>query len=70
MNVSLGKKLEDYVVRQVESGPFNNASEVVRDALRLHEEHYLEIEKWRRELAESPGTRDGDGEKSSRSGRA
>ena len=34
MNFSLGKTWESYVSEQVESGMFNNASEVVRDALR------------------------------------
>ncbi|WP_294201134.1 type II toxin-antitoxin system ParD family antitoxin [Chryseobacterium sp. sg2396] len=31
------KKQEQYISEQVESGDFQNASEVVRDALRLHE---------------------------------
>ena len=34
MNFSLGKNWENYVSQQVQSGQFNNASEVVRDALR------------------------------------
>lgn len=37
MNVSFTKKQEDYIATQIESGDFQNASEVVRDALRLHE---------------------------------
>lgn len=37
MNVSLTKKQKDYISNQVESGDFQNASELVRDALRLHE---------------------------------
>lgn len=37
MNVSFTKKQADYISEQVESGDFQNASEVVRDALRLHE---------------------------------
>lgn len=37
MNVSLTKKQEDYIASQIESGDFQNASELVRDALRLHE---------------------------------
>lgn len=36
MNFSLPKKLEEYIANQVKSGYFNNASEVVRDALREH----------------------------------
>lgn len=37
MNVSFTKKQEEYISNQIESGDFQNASEVVRDALRLHE---------------------------------
>ena len=50
MNFSLGKRLEDYVSEQVRSGSFNNASEVVRDALRLHEEYHLKLEALRRDV--------------------
>lgn len=38
MNFSLGTHFEDYVRNKVESGRYNNASEVIREALRLHEE--------------------------------
>ena len=37
MNVSLTQKQEDYIANQLKSGDFQNASELVRDALRLHE---------------------------------
>lgn len=37
MNISLTKKQEAYIANQLESGDFQNASELVRDALRLHE---------------------------------
>jgi antitoxin ParD1/3/4 len=37
MNVSFTEKQEHYIAAQVRSGDFQNASEVVRDALRLHE---------------------------------
>jgi len=37
MNVSLTKKQEEYISNQIETGDFQNASELVRDALRLHE---------------------------------
>ena len=37
MNVSLTKKQEDYISEQIASGDYQNASELVRDALRLHE---------------------------------
>lgn len=39
MNVSLTPELEVMVRQRVESGRYNNASEVVRDALRHLEEH-------------------------------
>jgi antitoxin ParD1/3/4 len=39
MNVSLTPELDKFVVGKVESGRYNSASEVVREALRLLEEH-------------------------------
>ncbi|MEP4534641.1 MAG: type II toxin-antitoxin system ParD family antitoxin [Cyclobacteriaceae bacterium] len=39
MNVSFTEKQEKYISSQVESGDYQNASEVVRDALRLHERY-------------------------------
>ena len=39
MNVSLTAELEKFVTAKVESGRYNSASEVVREALRLLEEH-------------------------------
>lgn len=50
MNFSLGKNWEKYVADQVSSGQFNNASEVVRDALRLQQEHLLKLEALKRDL--------------------
>jgi antitoxin ParD1/3/4 len=38
MNVSLTPELEEFVSAKVESGRYNSASEVVREALRLLEE--------------------------------
>jgi len=38
MNVSLTRKLEKLVQDKVESGLYNNASEVIREALRLLQE--------------------------------
>ena len=56
MHVSLTRALEDLVRRKVESGLYNNASEVVREALRLMQEHdelrRLKLERLREELAE------------------
>lgn len=37
MNVSFTVKQEKYIADQLLSGDYQNASEVVRDALRLHE---------------------------------
>ncbi len=39
MNVSLTDELEKFVDDKVESGMYNNASEVVRESLRLLKEH-------------------------------
>lgn len=39
MNVSLTPELEKFVNDKVKSGRYNSASEVVREALRLLEEH-------------------------------
>jgi antitoxin ParD1/3/4 len=39
MNVSLTPELEKFVSSKVDSGRYNSASEVVREALRLLEEH-------------------------------
>ena len=39
MNVSLTSELERLVQARVESGRYNSASEVVREALRLLEDH-------------------------------
>lgn len=36
MNVSLTKKQEEYIASQIQIGDYQNASELVRDALRLH----------------------------------
>lgn len=36
MNVSLTKKQEEYISEQVASGEYQNNSELIRDALRLH----------------------------------
>lgn len=36
MNISFTKKQEEYIAEQVKSGEYQNNSEVIRDALRLH----------------------------------
>lgn len=37
MNVSLTQKQQQYIAEQLASGDFQNASELVRDALRIHQ---------------------------------
>ena len=52
MNISFTKKQEKYIASQLKSGDFQNASEVVRDALRLHEMfRHRVIEELRAEIA-------------------
>jgi antitoxin ParD1/3/4 len=55
-NVSLTTTLEHYVADRVRSGEFQNASEVVRDALRLHkartEEDAIKLERLNRLIQE------------------
>ncbi|OAD44728.1 type II toxin-antitoxin system ParD family antitoxin [Polaribacter atrinae] len=36
MNISFTKQQEEYISNQVKSGEYQNNSEVIRDALRLH----------------------------------
>lgn len=44
-NVSLTSHLDDFVEQSVSSGQYQNASEVIRDALRLLEERKREQER-------------------------
>lgn len=51
MNVSFTDKQENYISQQIKSGDYQNASEVVRDALRLHEFYrHKVIEELRSEI--------------------
>lgn len=50
MNVSLTPELEKFVDGKVESGLYNNASEVVREGLRLLKEHDEFRVKWREQI--------------------
>ncbi len=52
MNVSLTPRLEAIVREKVESGLYNSASEVVREALRLMDERDQQMERLRAALAE------------------
>jgi antitoxin ParD1/3/4 len=52
MNVSFTDKQEKYIASQIKSGDYQNASEVVRDALRLHQFYrQLVIQELRTEIA-------------------
>ena len=52
MNISFTNKQEEYISSQVKQGDYQNASEVVRDALRLHEIYrHRVIEELRAEIA-------------------
>lgn len=62
MNISFTEKQEQYIASQIKTGDFQNASELVRDALRLHEVYrHRVIEELRAEIA-----RGWDGEVSKR----
>lgn len=50
MNVSLTPELEQFVDAKVESGLYNNASEVVREGLRLLKEHDEVRLRWREQI--------------------
>jgi antitoxin ParD1/3/4 len=63
MHISLTPELEEIVKRKVQSGLYNNASEVIREALRFLEAHeeliyQMKLERLRSHLAE--GERDID----------
>lgn len=52
MNISFTEKQEEYISSQVKQGDYQNASEVVRDALRLHEVYrHRVIEELRAEIS-------------------
>ena len=51
MNVSLTEKQKKYIASQIKSGDFQNGSEVVRDALRLHERYrHLVLDELKAEI--------------------
>lgn len=49
-SVSLGAPLADFVAQCVASGRYGNASEVVREGLRLLEEREHKLQQMRRDL--------------------
>jgi len=52
MNFSFAEKQQEYISNQVIGGDYQNASEVVRDALRLHELYRTKVlEELRDEIA-------------------
>ncbi len=50
MNVSLTEKQRKYIDDKVASGDYMNASEVLREALRLHEINHEKLENLRAEI--------------------
>jgi antitoxin ParD1/3/4 len=50
MNVSLTPELEEFVQGKVESGLYNNASEVIREGLRLLKESDEIRLRWREQI--------------------
>jgi len=50
MNVSLTPELEKFIEAKVESGLYNNASEVVREGLRLLKENDEVRRTWREQI--------------------
>jgi antitoxin ParD1/3/4 len=50
MNISLTPELEQFVQGKVSSGLYNNASEVIREGLRLLKEHDEVRLKWREQI--------------------
>ena len=52
MNIYLGKHFEAMIREKVESGRYANASEVVREALRLYESNELKLERLRAKIDE------------------
>jgi antitoxin ParD1/3/4 len=56
VNIHLTRELEQLVQNKVQSGRYNSASEVVREALRLMEERDLRKEAIRQQIAQSLGS--------------
>jgi len=50
MNVSLTEKQRKYIDDQVKSGDYMNASEVIREALRIHELNQQKLDNLRAEI--------------------
>lgn len=52
MNIYLGEHFEEYIRRQIASGRYTSAAEVMRDALREHE-NKTKLERLRKHIAEA-----------------
>jgi len=53
MNVSIGKRWEEFVEKVVEEGRYGSASEVVREGLRLVEEREAKLAGLRRTIEDA-----------------
>lgn len=53
MNVSIGKRWEDFIDQAVTEGRYGSASEVVREGLRLVEEREAKLADLRRTIQDS-----------------
>ena len=53
MNVSIGKRWEDFIDQAVAEGRYGSASEVVREGLRLVEEREAKLADLRRTIQDS-----------------
>ncbi|HCR86031.1 MAG TPA: type II toxin-antitoxin system ParD family antitoxin [Alphaproteobacteria bacterium] len=53
MSYAVGEHFESFIKKQVKSGRYNNASEVVREGLRLVEEREMKLQKLREEIEEA-----------------
>ncbi len=50
---SLGTYFEDFIKQQITTGRFNNASEILREGLRLVEERENKLQALRKEIREA-----------------